>query len=430
MKALIKKIVPRWAIKFYHWILAQLGAFLYGYPAKKMIVIGVTGTKGKSTTSYLIAKFLEAAGHRVGLTSTIIFKIVDKEWLNDKKMTMVGRFGLQKLLRQMVAARCEYAVIETSSEGIAQYRHLGIDYDIAVFTNLSPEHIESHGSYDKYRAAKSKLFSGLHYGRNKGVAKTAVMNLDDGEAEHFLRLHQNNVGFTLKDAYRGGQKEIIAAKDVVVRENGSGFSINGVEFQTDLLGQFNVYNLVAAIAVGKILGVSMAQLKEAATRIKSVPGRMEFIKEGQNFAVIVDYAHEPASMKALYSIVREIPHKRVIHIFGATGGGRDKSRRLVLGEIADQNAQIIILTDDDPYEESEAQIIEDIKRGIRKKREGDNLFVEKNRSLAIGMGIGLAREGDIVLITGKGCEQKMAVGGKIIPWDDRVVARGAIKSAR
>ncbi len=423
MKATIKKIVPKWAVKFYHCILAQAGALIYGYPSRKIIVVGVTGTKGKSTTSYLIAKLLESAGYNVGLTSTIIFKIGKEEWLNDKKMTMPGRFGLQKFLRQMVSAGCKYAVIETSSEGIAQYRHAGIDYDLAVFTNLSPEHIESHGSYDRYRGAKGKLFGALRLGRNKGLPKTAIINLDDAEADYFLKFNVNNVGFTLNDSYRKEVREIFSAKNILVTDGGSSFAIGGENFETKLLGRFNVYNLVGAIAACKVLGVGAAVLKKAAAKIDLVPGRMEFINEGQNFQVIVDYAHEPASMKALYGIVREIPHERVIHIFGSTGGGRDKSRRPVLGEIADQNAQIVILTNDDPYEENEEKIVNDIKKGIVKKKEGESLFIILDRKKAIEKGIELARKGDIVLITGKGSEQKMAIGGKMIKWDDREIAR-------
>lgn len=426
MKELIKKIVPKWAVNLYHLSLADFGALIYGYPSKKMIVVGVTGTKGKSTTSYLIAKLLESAGFKVGLTSTIIFKIGGKEWLNDKKMTMLGRFGLQKLLRQMLDAGCKYAVVETSSEGVAQYRHRGIDYDMAIFTNLSPEHIESHGSYDKYRAAKGKLFHGLSFGKNKGVPKTAVINLDDGEADYFLKFNSQNIGFTLNNGYKKSVKEIISADNVVLKEDGAEFKIHSVDFKTKLLGKFNLYNMVGAIAACKALGVPLKNLKKAVLEIDSVPGRMEFIEQGQNFKVIIDYAHEPASMKALYSIVREIPHKRVIHIFGGTGGGRDKSRRPVLGEIADQNAQIIILTNDDPYEENEEKIANDIKKGIVRKKDGESLFVILDRAKAIERGIKMAKEGDIVLVTGKGSEQKMAIGGKMIPWDDREIAWNAI----
>ncbi|MFH1194016.1 MAG: UDP-N-acetylmuramoyl-L-alanyl-D-glutamate--2,6-diaminopimelate ligase [bacterium] len=426
MKELIKKIAPKWAINFYHLVLANLGALIYGFPSDKLIVIGVTGTKGKSTTSYLIAKLLEAAGYKVGLTSTIIFKIGKKEWLNDKKMTMLGRFGLQKMLREMVRAGVKYAVIETSSEGIAQHRNAGISYDVALFTNLSPEHLESHGSYDKYRAAKGKLFQGLAYGKKKEIPKTAVINLDDSEADYFLKLNSRNIGFTLNNSYKKSAKEIISAEAVVVKDDGSEFKISGVNFKTKLLGKFNVYNIVGALAVCKILGAKLANLKKAVATLDSVPGRMEFINEGQNFQVVVDYAHEPASLKALYSIVREMPHKRVIHIFGGTGGGRDRARRPVMGEIADQNSQIIILTNDDPYGEDEMKIISDIKKGIAKKKESESLYIIPDRKAAIVRGIGLAEAGDIVLITGKGCEQKMAIGSKMIPWDDRAIAREAI----
>ncbi|MBU4421966.1 UDP-N-acetylmuramoyl-L-alanyl-D-glutamate--2,6-diaminopimelate ligase [Candidatus Parcubacteria bacterium] len=427
MKRLLKKIVPKWAIRFYHWLLANLGALVYRYPSRKIIVIGVTGTKGKSTTSYLIAKLLEEFGNKVGLTSTIIFKIGKKEWLNDKKMTMLGRFHLQKLLRQMVNEGCKYVIIETSSEGIAQYRHSGIDYDIAVFTNLSPEHIESHGSYSKYKKAKSKLFSSLERGREKGVPKTAIINLDDKEADYFLGFNNNNVGYTLKNSYKKQAKKIISAKNLSVSESGIKFFISDIELRSKLLGEFNAYNILAAIACCDALGKSLPELPEKVEKIESVPGRMEFINEGQNFQVIVDYAHEPVSMRALYGIVREIPHKRVIHIFGATGGGRDKSRRPILGEIADQNASIIVLTNDDPYEENQEKIVSDIKKGIKKKKEGESFFVVMDRKKAIEDAVMQAEEGDILLITGKGSEQKIAIDGKMLPWDDRDIARQAIK---
>lgn len=426
MKKFLRRVAPRWMLSFYHFLLAEIGALLYCYPSRNLIVIGVTGTKGKSSSAYLIAKCLESEGYKIGLSSTILFKVAEREWLNDKKMTMLGRFGLQKLLREMVKAGCKYAVIETSSEGITQFRHKGIGYDIALFTNLSPEHIESHGSYNKYKEAKAKLFKELAFGRIKGVSKTAVINIDDAEADYFLALHNKNVGFTAKGAYKARAEKIYSASNISITNNGSTFFVEGVEFHTSLLGEINVYNCLGAIAVCKTLGISLFSLKEAILKIKKVPGRMEFIEAGQNFSVIVDYAHEPASMQALMRIVRSMPHKKIIHIFGATGGGRDKSKREILGEISDANSDIIILTNDDPYNEDEEKIIKDIKKGIKRKKDSA-LQIIIDRGEAIKRGIMLASEGDMVLITGKGSEQVIALGDKVLPWDDRKIAREVIE---
>lgn len=416
IKGLIKKIVPKWVIGAYHWALAWAGAIVYGFPSRKIKVIGITGTKGKSTTSYLVAKLLEAVGERSGLSSTIIYKVGKREWLNNKKMTMPGRFGLQKLLRQMVLAGCKYAVIETSSEGIAQFRHKGIKYDIGVFTNLSPEHIESHGGYEKYKRAKAELFC---------AAKECILNVDDKEADYFLKFCKTASGFSMKKltAQRAlPLKSIVFAENIKIKKDGTEFEVLGVNFKTQLLGEFNVYNILTALSILNTLGFELKKFKKAVLEIKNIPGRMEFIDDGQDFKVIIDYAHEPASLEALFKVVGALGGQRIIHIFGATGGGRDKARRKIMGEISEKNADIIILTDDDPYEEDREKIIKDIKKGIKRKKPIEELDREK----AIKKGVELACKDDIVLITGKGCEQKMAVGNRMIPWDDRQVVRNIL----
>ncbi|NQU83984.1 MAG: UDP-N-acetylmuramoyl-L-alanyl-D-glutamate--2,6-diaminopimelate ligase [Parcubacteria group bacterium] len=403
MKRVIKRLLPKFVIRLYHWKMAVIGAFLFGHPSREMIVIGVTGTKGKSTTSYFIAKILEEAGYKVGLTSTAIFKVGKKEWLNPTKMTMLGRLGLQKLLKDMVQAGCRYVVVETSSEGILQSRHIGIDYDVAVFTNLTPEHLESHGGFENYKKAKGKLFARLSKGRKKKldgklVPKIIVANADDKHAEYFLK-------------FKADEK--------------IKFGFENLGFDLSIPGKMNVYNALASIAVTKALGVDKKIAKSALQKIKTVPGRMEFIEEGQNFQVIVDYAHEVESFKKLYEVVDGIPHKKVIHVFGATGGGRDKSRRSKMGKIASENADTVIITTDDPYDEDPAKISEDVIVGIKNKEKTLNIV---DRKEAIEKAIKLAEKDDIVLITGKGCEQAMCVArGKKIPWDDRKIIKQFLK---
>ena len=428
MKTLIKKMVPSSALSAYHLVLAHAAAFWYGHPSRKLIVIGVTGTNGKSTTTEYIGRILEHAGHRVGWTGTTSFKVADREWTNDRKMTMLGRFATQKLLSDMVAAGCEYAVVETSSQGIAQSRHVGIDYDVAVFTNLTPEHIESHGGFENYKRAKGKLFAALSTGKRKdGQKKVSVVNVDDAHAEYFLSFPADEkVGFGLAD----GRADIasIVATNVAMSSTGTTFLIGSNAFFLPPIGQFNLRNALAAIAACRAVGLPWPAIQTGVASLRPVPGRLESIVAGQPFSVIVDYAPEPAALNALYDALNLIDHKRIIHVLGSTGGGRDVARRRILGEMAAEHDGVVIVTNEDPYDDDPMEIVREVAEGARGRRvEGKDLFLILDRQEAIDKAVELAEPGDLVLLTGKGCEPVMAVAnGRKVSWDDRDAARKAL----
>lgn len=443
----IKKIIPQNLILFYHKIIAALAAVFYGWPSRKLIVIGVTGTSGKSTVVNLIGRILEEAGYKVGWSSTLNFKIAEREWLNETKMTMLGRFALQKLLSQMVKAGCQYAVIEVSSQGIVQSRHLGIDFDVAVFTNLYPEHLEAHGGFEKYRKVKGKLFAKLKPKfqipkiiNKKLIKKISVVNLDDVNAEYFLQFPTDQYyGFTIKNETHLShlsrivdikKLKVVAAKNLKLKVNGSEFMIDDLTFNLNLLGEFNVYNALAAVTVGFSQGISLEISRLALEKIKEIPGRLEEINLGQPFKVFVDYAHTPNELEKVYQVASGIKHpaSRIIAVLGAAGGGRDKWKRPTMGSIAAQYSDYVIITNEDPYDENPQKIINQILKGVFKvKKEtekGISVFDILDRQEAIRKAIDLARPNDIIIITGKGCEQYiMGPNNQRIPWDDRRVVR-------
>jgi len=432
IKEIIKKFIPGFLLRWYHKTLALAANIFYGFPSNKLVVIGVTGTNGKSTTVHLIAKMFEGAGFKVGATSTVGFKVASEECLNKKKMTMLGRFALQKLLRQMVAAGCRYAIIETSSQGVEQFRHLGVNYDVAVFTNLTPEHIEAHGGFENYKKAKGKFFAHLTAKPykiidGKKINKVSVVNLDDEHAKYFFEFPAGQkYGYGIKN------QADIRAENIVLKNNGADFTVRGVPFHLNLMGEFNVYNSLAAAAVGLSQGLFLEVISEVLGKISGVPGRMEFIDEGQNFKILVDYAPEPESMRQLYKTVRGVGfvanNGKIIHVLGSAGGGRDKSRRPILGRIAAENADYVIMTNEDPYDENPTEIIEQVAAGAIGKQDGVNLFKILDRSEAIAKALGLANAGDLVIITGKGSEQAICVANnKKIPWDDREKVREILK---
>ncbi len=418
MLHLVKKLIPNPFLKIYHYFLAKLSPLFYGSPSEKMTIVGVTGTGGKSTTIYLAARLLEATGWKVGATSTVFFKIGEKVWLNDKKMTMLGRFQTQQMLAKMVQAGCQAALVETTSQGIEQFRHLGINYDMVALTNLYPEHLEAHGGFENYKKAKGKLFAHLSQSRRKknGPPKTIIINADDENAAYFLSFPvERKITFSLQEL-----------ENVSLDGNGACFVFNGQNFNLPLLGKFNLYNILCAIKIVLALGVKIEQIQEATKKIQGVPGRLEFIDNGQPFKVLIDYAFEPKAIAGLYETIKMIPHQKVIHVLGSAGGGRDQSRRVVLGRLAGEKTDYVIVTNEDPYDEDPRLIIEAVARGAEKvgKREGENLFRVWDRRQAIKKAFSLAQAGDLVLITGKGAEQAICVkNGRKIPWDDRQVAR-------
>lgn len=369
-------------------MLALVGAVVFGFPGKDkdIKIIGVTGTSGKSTTVDFITRILEEAGNKVSSASSIRFKVADKEWENKYKMTMPGRFVIQKFLKQAVNAKCKFAVLEVTSEGIRQFRHKFINFDCAVFTNLSPEHIESHGGFENYRNEKLKLF--------KAAKNIHVVNADDKNAEYFLNLPANKkIAFSIKDA-----------------EN--------IKFNSDLIKGFNVLNALAAISVAKEYGVSLGVCKKALDKVKIIPGRMEAVS--QNPLVIVDYAHTPDQLEAVY---KSLQGKNLICVLGSCGGGRDKWKRPVLGEITKKYCKGVIITNEDPYDENPMEIINQIA-----KTADSNAKKVLDRKEAIKMAISMAKKEDAVIITGKGSEPWMCLkNGKKIPWDDRKIVRELIK---
>ncbi|KKR05187.1 MAG: UDP-N-acetylmuramyl-tripeptide synthetase [Parcubacteria group bacterium GW2011_GWC2_39_14] len=432
LKSLIRKLVPENLINLYHKYLAVLSAQLYGNPSDKMIVIGVTGTNGKSTTVALIAKTLEAGGYRVGYTSTVGFKVADKEWLNNKKMTMLGRFQLQKLLKQMVEAGCRYAVIETSSQGIVQSRHLGINYDYVVFTNLTPEHIEAHGGFENYKNAKGELFKHLTERpwkkiEGKHIKKTIVANMDDEHSAYFLSFPADKK-LTYSDHDHSGN---IFANNIQVTNTGTSFNIGLTTINLQLLGAFNVYNALVSVTIALEEGIELQKIKQGLEAVPVIPGRMELINEGQDFTVLVDYCPEPYSMRKMYETIVLLKKNKIIHVFGSCGGGRDVARRPILGKLVGEKADIAIVTNEDPYDDNPETIIDQVVAGAVEagKAVNQNLYKIINRQEAIEKALNLAQIGDLVLVTGKGAEQAMAVaGGKHIPWDDREVIREVLKS--
>lgn len=370
--------------ELYHFLVSFAAACIYRFPSRRLTVIGVTGTKGKSTVVELIAFILEYAGKKTVVSSSV---------RNDESgMTMPGRFFLQRLLRKGVRQGCGYAVIEVTSQGVMQSRHRFIQWSVAVFTNLAPEHIEAHGSFEKYREAKSAFFQ---YAARNHKARFAINN-DDANADYFIK------------AAAGHQSILFGRSDMPSR----------------LIGEFNKYNIGAAAAAAELLDISPAVIRSAVAHFSGIRGRMEYIQR-EPFSVVVDYAVTPDSLEAVYKTIKNTS-PRLVCVFGCTGGGRDAWKRPVMGKIAAEYCDEIILTDDDSYDENPADIIEEIARGIALPPKPLPLIPFKiiDRREAIKKAISLARAGDAVVITGKGGDRWLRIaGGKKISWSDQETAR-------
>jgi UDP-N-acetylmuramoyl-L-alanyl-D-glutamate--2,6-diaminopimelate ligase len=433
IKNWVKRILPEyWLIlarPYYHGAVARLASYYFGEPSKKLIVIGVTGTKGKTTTTNLIAAIIRESGKKVGYASTATYSVGDGVHLNTFKMSTMSGWTMQKWLAAMVKNGCSYAVMEMTSEGLAQNRHNNIYFDMAVFTNLTPEHLDSHGSFENYQRAKGRLFKSLSLHpitpeklhTNPKLQKTIVANLDSQYGQYFLNFKASQrVSYGVKN-----ETANVRATDIQYGFGGIKFKILGTEFSLALKGKFDVYNALAATAAAFGLDIDLATSSEALSRVTVVPGRMEVIST-QPFTVLVDYAHEPNGMQQLYSSVTQWQPKRIIQVLGPTGGGRDFSTRSQLGALAGKNADIVIITTDDPYDDDPAELAKIMLEAAISEGKilNKNLFVVLDRRAAIAKALALGQPGDLVLITGKGSEQKMILaGGKIIDWDDRTVAR-------
>jgi len=380
----------------------------------------------------MMAQLLQTSGKKVGYTGTAGFSINGQQIENRMKMTMPGRFVLQRLMRAMVKAGCEYAIIETSSQGLLQYRHLGINYDAVVFTNLSPEHIEAHGGFAAYRAAKKLLFMHLMARSRKVIAgkiidKVIVTNADDEAAGYYADAPADKK-FNFSWHGQPSANRIVPT-NVERDENGLRMKIDYVDFSVPLVAEFEQQNTLCAIATLAAVGIPLTQLAVAAKQLQSIPGRFERIVCGQPFTVIVDYAYEPKAIETLLRSIEPLQPKRIIGVHGSAGGGRDVARRDRIGRLAGEKEDMVIVTNEDPYDDNPEEIVRMVADGARAvgKIDGRDLFVIMDRQVAIDKAIQLAMPGDVVLLTGKGSEPVMAVAGGVkLPWDDRQAARKAL----
>lgn len=431
-KKIIKNITPKAVLNLRHFFYAWLGAVVFNHPSEELFVIGVTGTSGKSTIVYLLRQMLENAGLKVGALSTIEFYVNGQSKLNDKKMTMLGKMEIQKYLRQMADAGSEVAIIETTSEGAAQYRHKFINYDAIILTNLYPEHIESHGSFANYKKAKLEIFEHVSKCGKKTLPKKdgikwpeklCIVNNESEYKNEFL-----NFNFDSKVIFgQGGEFTPLNTKVV---QDGLHFSLYGKEFEAVMYGEYNVANICAVIALARSLGIDWDTIVSAVNNFHNAPGRVEFIREAEKygFKAIVDYAFEPVAMQELYKVVKLLNPNRIVHVFGATGGGRDKKRRATMGDFIGKNADICVITNEDPYDDDPMEIINEVAEYVSQtgKVANENMFKILDRGEAIKKAIDFAKKNDVILVTGKGSEQAIVAKGALIPWDDREEVRKSL----
>ena len=406
LKRILSKLAPQGVKNLVHRIEALLSIAWFGYPARSLTIVGVTGTDGKTTTASLLADILEADSKRVALASTVSFRIAGNEVVNASKFTTLGGYHLQKFLHDAKNAGCTHVVLEASSHALDQGRLAGVHFAVAVITNVTREHLDYHKTMEEYRRAKRKLFD---------RSDAAVVNLDMWEPEFFLEKAKHKVTYSIVRP-----EADLLAENILLSLDGSTFTVRETGFSLRLPGKFNVENTLAATAAATLLGVPVETSARAVSEVTLIPGRMESVPNGLGATIIIDYAVTPDSLGKLYELVSamRVEGAKIISVFGACGD-RDRGKRPIMGEIVSATADIVILTDEDPYHEDPEQILDEVEEGIRNKEQDKTLFRICDRRDAIHKGLALLESNDILLVTGKGAEETMRVGDRNIPWNDR-----------
>lgn len=423
MLTIIKKILPErlriFLTPFYHYLLAFLSALIYRFPSNNIKIVAITGTKGKTSTAEIVNAILEEAGFKTALAGTLRFKIDKESIRNMYKMTMVGRFFLQKFLRKAIQAGCDWAIIEMTSEGARQYRHKFISLDALIFTNLSPEHIESHGSYENYVKAKLKIAKALE--KSSKQRKVLIVNADDQESEKFLKIN-------IPEKYSYSKEDVMPYQE---RETGIFFTLGNTAIQSHLHGEFNLYNMLGAITFARTQKIPMKIVKQALEGLEEIPGRRQIVAR-EPFEVVVDYAHTIDSLEQLYKSFKD---KILIGVLGNTGGGRDTWKRPGMALTADSYCEHIILTNEDPYNEDPKKIIDDMTKGMQKHT--PEIILDRREAIKKSFERALEIKAEnpdkkiAVLITGKGTDPYiMGANGSKLEWDDASVALDELRNVK
>ncbi len=424
-----KPDIPYVQVADTRFALAHLAAAFYDFPARQLTVIGVTGTDGKTTTSTLIYNILQAAGLKAGLISTVSAVIGSEEIDTGFHVTTPEAPDVQRYLAQMVSAGLTHVVLEATSHGLDQQRVAACEFDIGVVTNITHEHLDYHGSYEAYRAAKARLFTGLSetHPKAQGNPRLAVLNRDDASYPYLRQVTPvRQVSYGLQ---AGAD---IWAEDIHQDAAGLNFTAHGPGFAfpvaSELVGLYNVSNLLAAISAAAVgLGMAPGAIASGITRMHGVPGRMERIDLGQDFTALVDFAHTPNALKVTLETARQMTAGRVLAVFGSAGL-RDRAKRRMMAEVSAGLADMTVLTAEDPRTESLDGILAEMAEAAVSKGgvEGVTFFRVPDRGQAIQKAVDLARPGDLVVACGKGHEQSMCFGTVEYPWDDRTALRAAL----
>ncbi|GIP10731.1 MAG: UDP-N-acetylmuramoyl-L-alanyl-D-glutamate--2,6-diaminopimelate ligase [Paenibacillus macerans] len=418
--------LPQLKVKDSRLAMAVLGNVFFGFPSRRLKVIGVTGTNGKTTTTYLIERILEDQGRSTGLIGTIQRKFAGRTY--PMSGTTPESLELQRYLHEMAEGGAAYCVMEVSSHALDQGRVKGTHFRTAVFTNLTQDHLDYHNTMEEYRGAKGLFFSrlGNNYPANPDERSYAVLNADDPASSYFAK---QTAAETI--TYGVENEADVRASDISVTAKGTSFHVDTFQGSADIslrmVGKFNVYNALAAIAAALLEGIPLERIKASLEAVKGVEGRVEAVDEGQSFAVIVDYAHTPDGLENVLRTVNEFAKGRVICVFGC-GGDRDRTKRPIMGRIAAKYAHHVIVTSDNPRTEDPDAILSDIEQGLigdGVDRSRYELIVDRRE--AIQKAIEMASREDVVLIAGKGHETYQLIGTAVLDFDDRIVAKEAIR---
>lgn len=414
----VKKGVAKILVRDSRLASSRLAARFYGYPSSKIKTVGITGTNGKTTVSYLVDKVFSEIGLRCGIIGTVCYKIKDR--VIAAQTTTPGPIDLHRILNEMVAEGCDHAIIEVSSHSLDQHRVDEVSFDVAVFTNLTQDHLDYHSTMNRYFDAKAKLFE--HLNSNA----LAVLNIDDPYGEKLIRLSGAKVmtygmdnACDVTGRIKGSSLE---ATEFVIRAFGA-----EVGLTARLIGRHNLYNVLAATCVGLAQGVRLDQLARALEGFEGVPGRLERIRCGQPFEIFVDYAHTDNAMACVLSTLRTLTSRRIISVFGC-GGDRDPSKRPLMGKVAQRYSDYVILTSDNPRGEDPMEIVSQIESGMDGVRKDYKVILDRYR--AIQEALQIAEPQDVVVICGKGHEQFQILRDKRVPFDDRQAVRECLRLKR